>query len=106
LAAYNTSIEGEIMTYSPHPIDASGIKLSPELDKLVERLAASNHDHWAIQRIAEGWRYGPERDDKAKTHPDLVPYEKLPESEKEYDRKSVVETLKAIIALGYDIEKP
>jgi ryanodine receptor 2 len=91
------------MTYSPDPIDTSGVELSPKLSELVERLAASNHDHWALQRMAEGWQLGPVRNDKVKTHPDLVPFEELPEAEKEYDRRSVVETLKAIIALGYRV---
>ncbi len=93
------------MTYSPNPIDTSGVEIGPRLGELIERLAANNHDHWALQRIAEGWRFGPDRNDKTKTHPDLVPYEELPDSEKEYDRRSVVETLKAIIALGYRIAK-
>lgn len=93
------------MTYSPDPIDTSGVELSPRLSKLIERLAAHNHDYWALQRIAEGWRFGPERNDKAKTHPDLVSYEELLDSEKEYDRRSVVETLKAIISLGCRVEK-
>lgn len=93
------------MTYRPDPIDTAGVELSPKLGELIERLAANNHDHWAIQRIAEGWRFGPERNDKAKTHPDLVPYEQLPNAEKEYDRRSVIETLKAIITLGYSVEK-
>ena len=93
------------MTYRPDPIETSGVELSLKLSELIERLSANNHDHWALQRIAEGWRFGPERNDKAKTHPDLVPYEELLDSEKEYDRRSVVETLKAIIALGYRIEK-
>ena len=93
------------MTYNPDPIDTSGVNLDPRLGELIERLAANNHDHWALQRITEGWRFGPERNDKTKTHPDLVPYEELSDSEKEYDRTSVVETLKAIIALGYRVEK-
>lgn len=93
------------MTYSPDPIDTSCVELSSKLSELVERLAANNHDHWALQRIAEGWRFGPERNDKAKTHPDLVPYNELLDSEKEYDRRTVVETLKALIALGFKVEK-
>jgi hypothetical protein len=93
------------MTYSPDPIDTSGVELNPGLSELTERLAANNHDHWARQRIAEGWRWGPDRSDQAKTHPDLVPYEELPDAEKEYDRTSVVETLKAILALGYRVER-
>ena len=40
------------------------------------------------------------------TNPNLVPYVELPDSEKEYDRSTVFETLKAIIALGYRIVPP
>jgi len=93
------------MTYRPDPIDTAGVKLSPRLNDLIERLAANNHDHWALKRIEEGWTFGPERNDKSKTHPDLIPYEELPDSEKEYDRRSVVETLKAMVTLGYSVEK-
>jgi hypothetical protein len=93
------------MDYRPDPIDTSGVELSPRLRELVERLAANNHDHWAQQRMAEGWRFGPERNDTTRTHPDLVPYAELPDSEKEYDRRTVVETLKAILALGYRVDR-
>jgi hypothetical protein len=41
-----------------------------------------------------------------KPHPDLVPYTQLPEEEREYDRATVVETLKTILALGYRILPP
>lgn len=92
-------------TYTPITIDTSHVNLSPDLEDLVERLAQNNHDHWARKRIDEGWRYGVRRNDSGKEHPDLVPYEQLPESEKEYDRKTVIEALKAIIALGYEVKK-
>jgi hypothetical protein len=94
------------MPYSPRPIATAGVTLPRELVELTERLAESNHDMWAKQRLADGWTYGPTRDDKAKKHPDLLPYSDLPEPEKVYDRNSVIETLKAILALGYRIEKP
>jgi hypothetical protein len=92
-------------TYEPHPIDTSGIRLPDELLALTEELARSTHDHWARQRIGEGWTWGPARDDAAKRHPDLVPYAELSEAEKQYDRTTAMETLKAIIALGYRIER-
>ena len=60
---------------------------------------------WAQKRIDEGWRYGRRRNDDAKEHPDLVPYDQLPESEKEYDRKTVLGTLKAMLAFGYELRK-
>ena len=91
--------------YTPETIDTSHISLGSALEELVERLAQNNHDHWARKRFEEGWRYGPTRNDDKKQHPDLVPYDKLPEAEKEYDRKTVVEALKAIIALGYEVRK-
>lgn len=40
-----------------------------------------------------------------KTTPCLVPYDELPESEKEYDRNTAIETLKLIIKLGYKITR-
>ena len=55
--------------------------------------------------MAEGWRDGPRRDDACKEHPGLVPYEELTDSEKEYDRNTALQTLQAIIAPGYRIEK-
>lgn len=89
--------------YEPDPIDTSQIFLDGELVDLVDMIAASVHDRWALQRMAEGWRYGPERNDQSKTHPDLVAYENLPESEKAYDRATVEETLKSLRALGFEI---
>ena len=55
--------------------------------------------------LGDGWTYGAERNDPQKKHPCLIPYDQLPDSEKEYDRNAAMETLKAIIALGYRIEK-
>jgi ryanodine receptor 2 len=93
------------MTYQPNPIDTSNVQLSAALLALTEQLAENAHDLYARQRLSEGWRYGPQRNDVTKENPTLVPYQELPESEKEYDRQMAMETLKAIIALGYRIEK-
>jgi hypothetical protein len=95
-----------VASYVPVTIDTSQVTLGSDLEKLVERLAENNHNHWARLRMDEGWRFGPERNDREKRHPDIVPYTQLPESEKEFDRKAVVEAIKAIIALGYQVRKP
>ena len=92
--------------YLPRPVDTSSVQLSKDLLELTERLAENAHDNWAMLRMSEGWTWGDQRDDDAKKHPDLIPYGDLPDSEKEYDRKSAMETLKAIIAQGYKIERP
>jgi ryanodine receptor 2 len=93
------------MSYIPNPIDTHGIELSPELQELIEQISANVHEVWAATRIAEGWKYGKSRNDKCKEHPCLVPYADLPEHEKEYDRKTATETLKAISLLGFNITK-
>lgn len=92
--------------WTPRPIDTATVRLPPALEALTERLAENAHDVWGTQRLADGWTYGPARDDAAKRHPDLVPYADLPDSEKEYDRRAAMETIKAIIALGHRIEPP
>ncbi len=92
-------------TYVPEVIDLDDVVLPESLDELLEQIAKNVHDVWARSRISEGWSYGPERDDVAKTHPCLVPYEELPESEKDYDRHTAVNTLKLVIKMGYDIRK-
>ncbi len=91
--------------YQPAPLSTEHIVLSPAILELTERLAENIHEVWAQGRMAEGWRYGPQRDDAKKEHPSLVPYEQLSESEKEYDRSTALQTLKTMIALGYSIEK-
>ncbi len=90
--------------YIPHPTDTSHVSLS-DLHPLLEDLARNAHEIWAQKRLQDGWTYGPQRDDAKRTHPCLIPYENLPESEKEYDRAMVNETLKTMLALGYRISK-
>ena len=91
--------------YIPKPIDTSGVILPENLISLTEQIAEQVHDVWAKGRIADGWTYGEKRDDELKQTPCLVPYSELSETEKEYDRKTALETLKLIVKLGYKIEE-
>lgn len=90
--------------YDPKPIDTSDVTLPEELVALTEKIAENVHDVWAVGRISEEWTYGEQKDAEKKTTPLLVPYSELPESEKEYDRNTVLETIKLIIKMGYRIE--
>lgn len=91
--------------YKPKPIDTSDVVIPEELLPLVEDIAKNVHEVWAQNRIKEGWAYGENRDNEKKTTPCLVPYEELPEIEKDYDRNTAIETLKLAIKLGFKIEK-
>lgn len=78
----------------------------PELSALREELARNVHESWMKLRLSSGWRVGPLRDDARKEHPDLVPFDELPDSEKEYDRQTAQTALRTLLSLGYTIQPP
>lgn len=95
----------DMNTYNPKPIDVSDVILEEDVTELREAIAENAHEIWAIERLQQGWTYGPERNDELKQNPCMVPYSKLPESEKEYDRKMAMQTIKLMKKLGYDLVK-
>jgi len=68
----------------------------------VEQLALIEHQRWAADRYLDGWSYGAVRDNLRKHHPQLIPYEELPEAMKDLDRFAVrgLPTLAARLGLG------
>lgn len=92
--------------YIPQPVDTSAVTIPAELMPLVEDMARNVHEVWSKNRMDQGWTYGPERDDNLRKHPCLVPYDQLPESEKEYDRATSQETLKFILKSGFRLLPP
>lgn len=83
--------------YNPEPMD---IKLSPEKEAFALRIAARIHDSWASERLAQGWKFGPERNDETKEHPCLIPFEQLTEYEKRFD----IVTARTVIAAYEDLK--
>ncbi|MBN2878289.1 MAG: hypothetical protein JXN65_01545 [Clostridia bacterium] len=65
-----------------------------EVDKLpanvVEQYAIMEHEDWMQGKLRYGWEYAEERDDKNFKHNCLVPWEKLPENEKNKDRETAL----------------
>ncbi len=57
--------------------------------------ASESHEHWLSNKLEEGWVRGPAKDQIAKTHPCMVPYEDLPITQKLKDHqfKTVVNVL-------------
>lgn len=100
---YMVRVLQTIDDYNPQPVRLDSVSLTPDLLQLREAIAENAHDVWAAARIAEGWTYGPERDDHQLRHPDIVPYSSLPDSEKEYDRLMALNTIKLVRKLGFDI---
>ncbi len=66
----------------------------------IETMARVEHIRWSWEKRLNGWTFGSAKDDIKKTHPSLIPYEELSESEKEKDR----ELVKLIPAFLQDID--
>lgn len=92
--------------YDPPPLEGSLDELTGSTRDLIERLARRNHDVWARQRMNDGWAYGPETDPSRKIHRNLVDYDELSDSEKEYDRLMAIETWKQLIVNGFQVVPP
>jgi hypothetical protein len=69
----------------------------------VELLARMEHDRWDAEKWLLGYEYGERRDDRQKTHPDLVPWDELPDDVKDYDRQQVKGIPDALERAGYGI---
>ena len=77
--------------------DDSKIKnlgLTAEEVKLLEAdldlLGEIEHNRWTTDRILAGWNYGPARDNDERLHPDIIPYHKLSDEIKMYDKEPSV----------------
>ena len=75
----------------------------PESD--IELISRSVHDAWWQERKRQGWKYGKITDRNQKTHESMIPYDSLPENEKELDRQTVRQVISILLSLGYKIEK-
>ncbi|XP_019717005.1 ryanodine receptor 1b isoform X5 [Hippocampus comes] len=92
--------------YKPAPLDLSHVKLTPNQNQLVEKLAENGHNVWARDRVRQGWTYSIVQDILNKRNPRLVPYNLLDERTKKTNRDSVNNAVRTLIGYGYNIEPP
>lgn len=69
----------------------------------IESMSQMEHDHWMKERLDDGWKHGAEKDIKKKISPFLVPWDDLPEEEKEKDRNPVREMPNFLSRAGFQI---
>uniref|UniRef100_A0A8C1VAV8 Ryanodine receptor 3 n=1 Tax=Cyprinus carpio TaxID=7962 RepID=A0A8C1VAV8_CYPCA len=91
--------------FDPQPISTANISLPEKLDYIASKFAEHSHEKWSSEKIALGWTAGDKVDDKAKTHPLLKAYKALSEKDRETYRYPVKETLKSMLAMGWNIER-
>ena len=71
----------------------------------IERLARMEHDRWMTAKRQDGWRYGPNKINEAKTHPCLVPFDELPSEEKDKDRSTVCQIPHLLAKVGFRVHR-
>lgn len=69
---------------------------------VLEELAEMEHNRWMRDKRQDGWHFGP-LDCDMKTTPDLVPYDQLEESTKEFIRLSVRSFPEYLKKIGYEL---
>lgn len=74
-------------------VPPGAVRLHPNLrltaPEVAERLAALEHETWNADRLLEGWRPGPARDNAAMIHDCLYPFDDLPEPTQALDREQI-----------------
>lgn len=69
--------------YLSQPWDAESYELRASVIEGVRKARQGHtpremHEEWCHFKRAQGWTYGKVRDENARTHPNLLPYEELP----------------------------
>ncbi|XP_037305735.2 ryanodine receptor 3 isoform X2 [Pungitius pungitius] len=91
--------------FDPKPISTANISLPEKLEYIANKYAEHSHDKWSSEKASAGWKHGDSLDERAKTHPLLKPYKALSEKERETYRWPVRESLKSMLAMGWNIER-
>lgn len=91
--------------YSIQKVKKGSAKMAEQLSRLIEFLAENAHEAWASRKCEQGWKYGPKSDPVTKTHPSLVPYCDMDDSQQDLDREAAVTILSSLIKWGYGLPK-
>lgn len=89
---------------TPHSLNFCRVTLNNELTNLVAKFSEHYHDAWAKRKLENGWNFGDSWSDETKSHPRLKPPHMLSEYERERYREPIRDSLKALLALGWNIE--
>jgi hypothetical protein len=97
------------------PADLLNLHVTKDFQQIVARaqleapifevLSEACHQAWFKTKVKKGWRHGHPRDDAAKIHPWLSPYDQLTEEVKEMNRATARFTMAKLSDLGYTIRR-
>jgi voltage-gated potassium channel Kch len=70
----------------------------------IEVMARLEHERWCADQVRHGWKFAPgKKDIQNRTHPDLLPWENLPEPEKEKNRIPSRELPALLTRVGFSV---
>jgi len=88
-----------------HDWDVENLKFNEDgANNEVTLMAQLEHDHWCREKTSESWKYGSEKDPVKKTNPSILPWEELPEGEKEKNKKFIRDLPVLLARAGFQIE--
>jgi hypothetical protein len=101
LAAYSESIGEEQTAWdNMDPEAKQSFRRGIEAHQIKPDMSEGEaHAHWINEKDLDGWQWGAEKDEKKKQHPNMVPYNELPENQKAKATifKSIVNNLSSLI---------
>ena len=70
---------------------------------VIVSMARDEHGRWVVDRLKDGWRYSPKRDENKKTHDCLVAWDQLTPKVQGYDLDAIYALPESLKALGFKI---
>jgi hypothetical protein len=99
----------------PFMLNTAGYRIIPLRDwnaadfkieeKDIKMMAPLEHARWCQEKISEGWKYGPDKDNERNTNPNLVPWEKLRRDGINKNEKFIRDLPKVLARAGFQVEK-
>ncbi len=71
----------------------------------LEHMAKLEHGRWNAERLLQGWRYAPVRDDAKKLHDCITCWDNLTDEIKMFDREAIKTAVRMLHGLGYTLRR-
>ena len=89
-AAAHVDVKLRVANCIAYSLEAAAVEVAfPPDTRMLELLARLEHRRWMADKHLAGYSYGEVRDEDRMLHPDLIPWEILPEVDREKDRDNI-----------------
>lgn len=96
-------LAGLYLARKESPSDTGDPHVPEILETLLDVLSEEEHDLWMDFKLQQGWRYGEEKNEEARIHNCLVPFDQLKEEDRQKTRNSVRDFPRVVALAGFKI---